>query len=69
MKKNHQLDGLEQQQPIRNETETKTSVKEKNNVFIRGVTFYKADEERYEGEDEQKKGRGKMSEFVGLGAV
>ncbi|XP_017277647.1 olfactomedin-like protein 2B isoform X2 [Kryptolebias marmoratus] len=59
--KTQQQDGLEQQQPTRNETENKTPVKEKNNVFIRGMTFYKADEESYEGEEEQKKGRGKST--------
>ncbi|XP_037538237.1 olfactomedin-like protein 2B [Nematolebias whitei] len=64
LKKNQQQDGLEQQKPTRNETETKSSVKEKNNVFIRGVTFYKADEESYEGEEEQKKGRGKTSKLT-----
>lgn len=63
MKKNQQQDGLEQQQPTRNETETKTSVKEKN-VFIRGVTFYKAEKEHYEGEEQQKKGRGKTSKCI-----
>lgn len=69
MKKNQQQDGLEQQKPTRNETETKSSVKEKNNVFIRGVTFYKADEEIYEGEEEQKKGRGKTSKCSSLSRI
>ncbi|KAF7222820.1 olfactomedin-like protein 2B isoform X1 [Nothobranchius furzeri] len=58
-KKNQQQDGVEQQQPTRNETDIKSSVKDKNNVFIRGVTFYKADEERYAGEEELKKEKGK----------
>ncbi|KAM4728049.1 olfactomedin-like protein 2B isoform 2-T2 [Anableps anableps] len=61
IKKNQQQDARVQQQPTKNETETKANVKDKNNVFIRGVTFYKADEDSYkkEEEEDQKKGRGK----------
>ncbi|XP_069029385.1 olfactomedin-like protein 2B [Embiotoca jacksoni] len=68
LKKNQQQDGLEQQEPTRNETEThkpikektepKQPIKDKNNVVIRGVTFYKAEEESYQ---ENEKGRGKDS--------
>ncbi|XP_007565181.1 olfactomedin-like protein 2B [Poecilia formosa] len=61
IKKNQQQDGRVQQEPTKNETETKASVKDKNTVFIRGVTFYKADEDSYKEEEDgdQKKGRGK----------
>ncbi|XP_027875643.1 olfactomedin-like protein 2B isoform X1 [Xiphophorus couchianus] len=59
--KNQQQDGRVQQQLTKNETESKASVKDKNTVFIRGVTFYKADEDSYkeEEDEDQKKGRGK----------
>ncbi|XP_035526471.1 olfactomedin-like protein 2B [Morone saxatilis] len=62
LKKNQQQDGLEQQQPIRNKTgtqkpikdktETKQPIKDKNSMVIRGVTFYKAEEESYKKEEE-----------------
>lgn len=53
LKKDHQQDGLEQQQqPNRNKTGTQKPIKEKNSVVIRGVTFYKAEEESYK-EDER----------------
>lgn len=57
---NPQRDELEE--PIRNKTaahrpmedkiEPRTSVKEKSGVVIRGVTFYKAEEEGYVDEEE-----------------
>lgn len=60
LKPNPQLDELEE--PMRNKTsvhrptedkmEPKTSVKEKSNVVIRGVTFYKAGGEGYIEEEE-----------------
>ncbi|KAM6918243.1 olfactomedin-like protein 2B [Xenentodon cancila] len=59
VKKNQQQDGVEQQQPTRNETETRKPVRDKNNVVVKGVTFYKAEEESYKENKEQKKGRGK----------
>lgn len=62
LKKNQQQDGLEQQQPIRNKTGTLKPIKEKNNMVIRGVTFYKAEEESYKEEDEEdNKGRAKST--------
>ncbi|XP_072220275.1 olfactomedin-like protein 2B [Leuresthes tenuis] len=64
MKKNQQQDGLEQQRPVRNETETQKPVKDKNNVVIRGVTFYKAEEESYKEGEENKKGRGKNATLI-----
>ncbi|XP_039895481.1 olfactomedin-like protein 2B [Simochromis diagramma] len=64
LKTNHQQDGVEEQNPIRNQTETRKPIKEKtepkqqmkdkNTVVIRGVTFYKAEEESYK---EDKKGK------------
>ncbi|XP_054889824.1 olfactomedin-like protein 2B isoform X2 [Poeciliopsis prolifica] len=59
--KNQQQDGRVQQQLTKNETESKASVKDKNTVFIRGVTFYKADGDSYkeEEDEDQKKGRRK----------
>ncbi|XP_005951639.1 olfactomedin-like protein 2B [Haplochromis burtoni] len=64
LKTNHQQDGVEEQNPIRNQTETRKTIKEKtepkqqmkdkNTVVIRGVTFYKAEEESYK---EDKKGK------------
>lgn len=60
LKLNPQRDELEE--PIRNKTaahrpvgdkmEPKTSVKEKSSMVIRGVTFYKAEEEGYIKEEE-----------------
>ncbi len=59
LKKNQQQDGLEQQ-PTRNKTGTLKPIKEKNNMVIRGVTFYKAEEESYkEVEEKNEKGKGK----------
>ncbi|XP_047446674.1 olfactomedin-like protein 2B [Mugil cephalus] len=55
-KNNEQQDGLEQQQTIRNKTETQKSTKEKNSMVIRGVTFYKAEGENYD-EDEKERGK------------
>ncbi|XP_061587968.1 olfactomedin-like protein 2B [Cololabis saira] len=59
VKKNQQQDGLEQQQPARNETETHKPARDKNSVVVKGVTFYKAEEESYKENKEHKKGRGK----------
>ena len=66
LKKNQQQDGLEQQQPPKNRTGTQKPIKDKNSVVIRGVTFYKAEEEGYkeeeeEEEEEEEKGNGKSS--------
>ncbi|XP_023259841.1 olfactomedin-like protein 2B [Seriola lalandi dorsalis] len=65
-KKNQQQDGLELQQPTRNKTGTQKPIKEKteprppvkdkSSVVIRGVTYYKAEEESYK---EEERGRGK----------
>lgn len=68
--KNQQQDGRVQQQLTKNETESKASVKDKNAVFIRGVTFYKADEDSYkeEEDEDQKKGRGKNGKCNGRSA-
>ena len=60
LKKNQQQDGLEQQQPLKNRTGTQKPIKDKNSVVIRGVTFYKAEEESYK-EEEEEKGKGKSS--------
>lgn len=54
LKLNPQRDGLEEptrnktaaQKPVEDKTRPKTAVKEKSGVVIRGVTFYKAEEER-----------------------
>ncbi|KAM9349163.1 olfactomedin-like protein 2B [Symphorus nematophorus] len=70
LKKNQQQDGVEQQQPTKNKTATqkpikdktepKQPIKDKNSMVIRGVTFYKAEEESYkEEEEEDEKRRGK----------
>ncbi|XP_015236360.1 PREDICTED: olfactomedin-like protein 2B isoform X2 [Cyprinodon variegatus] len=61
IKKVQQQDGQVQQQPSKNETETKSTVKDKNNMLIRGVTFYKADEDSFKEKEEnnQNTGRGK----------
>ncbi|KAM4556779.1 olfactomedin-like protein 2B [Fundulus diaphanus] len=55
IKKVQQQDGQVQQQPTKNETETKTTGKDKNNVLIRGVTFYKAAEDSYKEEEGREK--------------
>lgn len=61
LKKNQQQDGLEQQ-PTRNKTGTLKPIKDKNNMVIRGVTFYKAEEESYkEEEEEDNKGKTKST--------
>ncbi|XP_041849693.1 olfactomedin-like protein 2B [Melanotaenia boesemani] len=64
LKKNQQQDGLEQQSPARNETETQKTDKEKSSVVIRGVTFYKAEEESLKEDEEQKRGRGKNEDLL-----
>ncbi|XP_036941240.1 olfactomedin-like protein 2B isoform X3 [Acanthopagrus latus] len=64
LKKNQQQDGLEQQQPPKNRTGTQKPIKDKNSVVIRGVTFYKAEEESYkeeEEEEEEEEGNGKST--------
>lgn len=78
LKKNQQQDGLEQQQPTRNKTGTqkpikdktgpKQPIKDKNSMVIRGVTFYKAEEESYkeEEEEEEEKGKRKSKSNVSL---
>lgn len=63
----NRLDGLEQQQPTRNtsgsqkpvkeKTEPKKPITDKNAKVIRGVTFYKAEGESYNEDDEKGKGR------------
>lgn len=65
LKKNQQQDGVDQQQPTRNKTATQKPIKEKaeplkdkSSVVIRGVTYYKAEEESYK---EEERGRGKNS--------
>uniref|UniRef100_A0A3Q2V7C4 Olfactomedin-like 2Bb n=1 Tax=Haplochromis burtoni TaxID=8153 RepID=A0A3Q2V7C4_HAPBU len=73
LKTNHQQDGVEEQNPIRNQTETRKTIKEKtepkqqmkdkNTVVIRGVTFYKAEEESYK---EDKKGKAQNSKSIAL---
>ncbi|XP_070701022.1 olfactomedin-like protein 2B [Pempheris klunzingeri] len=57
-KKNQPQNGLEQ--PTRNKTGTQKPIKDKNIMVIKGVTFYKAEEEIYKEEDEQK-GTGKRT--------
>ncbi|XP_076601384.1 olfactomedin-like protein 2B [Chaetodon auriga] len=75
LKKNQQQDGLEQptrnktgtQKPIKEKTEPKQPIKDKSSMVIKGVTFYKAEEENYneeeeeEEEEEEKKGKGKST--------
>ncbi|XP_011484940.2 olfactomedin-like protein 2B isoform X1 [Oryzias latipes] len=58
-KKNQQLDGLEIQQEIRNETRVQKPVKDKNTVLVKGVTFYKTEDGIYKEEEERKKGKAK----------
>ncbi|XP_029309415.1 olfactomedin-like protein 2B isoform X3 [Cottoperca gobio] len=58
LKKNQQQDGLEQQ-PTRNKTGTQKPIKDKNSMVIKGVTFYKAEEESYKEEEKDEKGKGK----------
>ncbi|XP_068558141.1 olfactomedin-like protein 2B isoform X2 [Cebidichthys violaceus] len=67
LKKKQQQDGLEQQQPTRNKTGTQKTIKDKtepkqpitdkNGMVIRGVTFYKAERGSYEEKDEKGKGK------------
>lgn len=64
LKKNQQQDALErQQQPNRNKTGTQKPIKDKNSVVIRGVTFYKAEEESSK-EDERGRGRNSKSDLL-----
>lgn len=59
MKRNQQQDGLQQQQPSKNKTGTAKTIKDKNIMVVRGVTFYKAEEESYREEEGDEKGKGK----------
>lgn len=70
LKKNQQQEGLEQQQPtkmktgiqktVKEKTGLKQPIKDKNSMIIRGVTFYKAEEESFKKEEEEdEKGKGK----------
>ncbi|KAG7235754.1 hypothetical protein INR49_002256 [Caranx melampygus] len=69
LKKNQQQDGVDQQQPTRNKTATQKPIKEKaeprqpvkdkSSVVIRGVTYYKAEEESYK---EEERGRWKKTD-------
>lgn len=65
-KKNQQLDGLELQQEIRNETRVQKPVKDKNTVLVKGVTFYKTEDGIYKEEEERKKGKAKNSKSTAL---
>ncbi|CAN9503424.1 unnamed protein product [Ophioblennius macclurei] len=65
LKKNQQQDGLVQHQPKKNTTAAQSPIKEKTepkqpmkdkNMVIRGVTFYKAEEEKFK-EDEKARGK------------
>ncbi|CAB1419793.1 unnamed protein product [Pleuronectes platessa] len=47
LKKNRQQDVLEQQEPTSNKTASQKPVKEKNSMVVKGMTFYKAEEESY----------------------
>ncbi|XP_029309414.1 olfactomedin-like protein 2B isoform X2 [Cottoperca gobio] len=63
LKKNQQQDGLEQQ-PTRNKTGTQKPIKDKNSMVIKGVTFYKAEEESYKEEEKDEKGKGKNMDLL-----
>lgn len=76
LKKNQQQDGLDQQ-PTRNKTATqkpmkdktgpKQPIKDKNSMVIRGVTFYKAEEESYkEEEEEEEEDKGKRKSMSNI---
>lgn len=65
LKKNQQQDDLDQQpsrnktgtqKPVKEKTEPRQPIKDKNNMVIRGMTFYKAEEESYK-EDDRGRGR------------
>lgn len=58
LKKNQQPEGVEQKQPTNNKTVGQKAVKEKNSVVVKGVTFYKAEEESFR---ETERGRAKNS--------
>ncbi|XP_034468925.1 olfactomedin-like protein 2B [Hippoglossus hippoglossus] len=51
LKKNQQQDVLEQQEPTSNKTASQKPVKEKNSMVVKGMTFYKAEEESYKTND------------------
>ena len=58
LKKNQQQDVLEQQEPTSNKTASQKPVKEKNSMVVKGMTFYKAEEESYKANE---RGRAKNS--------
>ncbi|XP_019956021.2 olfactomedin-like protein 2B [Paralichthys olivaceus] len=58
LKKNQQQDQLEQQEPTSNKTASQKPVKEKNSMVVKGMTFYKAEEEIYKTNE---RGRAKNS--------
>lgn len=74
LKKNQQQDGLEPtktktgtQKTVKEKTVLKQAMKDKNSMVIRGVTFYKAEEESYKEEGEEaKKGKGKSKSDVSI---
>ncbi|XP_059200521.1 olfactomedin-like protein 2B [Centropristis striata] len=74
LKKNQQQDGLEQQQPTRNKTKTsreKTEAKQPVKV-VRGVTFYKAEQQesfREEEEEEEERVRGRYTTIANTDAL
>lgn len=75
LKKNQQQDGVDQQQPTRNKTagqkpikekaEPRQPAKDKSSVVIRGVTYYKAEEESFEEEERGKWRNGKSDVLHG----
>ncbi|XP_038574824.1 olfactomedin-like protein 2B [Micropterus salmoides] len=63
LKKNQQQDGLEQhqtrnktstQKPMKSKTEPKQPIRDKNSMVVKGVTYYKAEEESYKEEEEEE---------------
>lgn len=74
LKLNPQQDGLDQpsrnktarQKPAEDKTDQKISAKEKSSVVIRGVTFYKAEEDSYAEEADVNIKRKKSTVFSGL---
>lgn len=63
LKRNQQQDGLEQQQPTRNKTGSQKPIKDKNSMVIRGVTFYKAEEESYIEEEKDERGKSNSTQY------
>ncbi|XP_075993299.1 olfactomedin-like protein 2B [Genypterus blacodes] len=73
-------ESLENQQPTRNKTATqkppkdktepKQPIRDKNSMVIRGVTFYKAEREKSDKEEEvEERGRGENTSLPGQAAV